>query len=347
VEEDGFETPMLCSELVVVLPAGHETPKNNARLMFDQSAVDAVKARDLQQREATKLTKEEAPAQEPELPVEETAHGEKISMSLAFEPADVKNLSKTGFAAVLVNDSNYYLALTFLTRADDTSLWTLAYQGTLEPNMVLDLATYTHEQLPGLSRVALQCVPFKKDKPFELKPAVSISRKLDLTKFYKLHCFRPGKYFDTPVLELPLLADDVVCGGVEENQLQKLAASFSTPEARAKTEPRRHRKSKNPADNPNVLLPLQEVDLHIASLTDSITGLENRDMMQLQLDTVRRNMNLHRRRKGQKIVFIHGKGDGVLRNAVRALLKKEYPQAEIQDASFREYGFGATLVTIH
>ncbi|MDE6770914.1 MAG: Smr/MutS family protein, partial [Muribaculaceae bacterium] len=47
------------------------------------------------------------------------------------------------------------------------------------------------------------------------------------------------------------------------------------------------------------------------------------------------------------IVFIHGKGEGVLRKAVLDLLKKEYPKAELQDASFREYGFGATLVTIH
>ena len=70
-------------------------------------------------------------------------------------------------------------------------------------------------------------------------------------------------------------------------------------------------------------------------------------MLNLQLDTVRKTMSQHSRRKGQKIVFIHGKGEGVLRKAVLELLKKEYPKAELQDASFREYGFGATLVTIH
>ena len=45
-------------------------------------------------------------------------------------------------------------------------------------------------------------------------------------------------------------------------------------------------------------------------------------------------------------MFIHGKGDGVLRREVLALLKKEYPEAKVQDASFREYGFGASLVTV-
>lgn len=67
----------------------------------------------------------------------------------------------------------------------------------------------------------------------------------------------------------------------------------------------------------------------------------------MQLDAVRKHMKDNSARIGQKIVFIHGKGEGVLRNAVLQLLKKEFPKAELQDASFREYGFGATLVTIH
>ena len=51
-------------------------------------------------------------------------------------------------------------------------------------------------------------------------------------------------------------------------------------------------------------------------------------------------------KKGQKIVFIHGKGDGVLRKAILQELKYKYKNYQSQDASFREYGFGATMVTI-
>ncbi len=50
--------------------------------------------------------------------------------------------------------------------------------------------------------------------------------------------------------------------------------------------------------------------------------------------------------KDKKIVFIHGKGDGVLRKAIEKELKTRYKQYYYQDASFREYGFGATMVTI-
>ena len=46
-------------------------------------------------------------------------------------------------------------------------------------------------------------------------------------------------------------------------------------------------------------------------------------------------------------MFIHGKGEGVLRKAIIDELKHSYKQCTFQDASFREYGFGATLITIH
>ena len=54
----------------------------------------------------------------------------------------------------------------------------------------------------------------------------------------------------------------------------------------------------------------------------------------------------YKNKKGQKIVFIHGKGDGVLRRAILDELKRKYKNYPSQDASFREYGFGATMVTI-
>jgi dsDNA-specific endonuclease/ATPase MutS2 len=52
------------------------------------------------------------------------------------------------------------------------------------------------------------------------------------------------------------------------------------------------------------------------------------------------------RKKGQRIVFIHGKGDGVLRKAILTELKTKYPACRWQDASFKEYGYGATMVTV-
>ena len=57
-------------------------------------------------------------------------------------------------------------------------------------------------------------------------------------------------------------------------------------------------------------------------------------------------MDAHLRNYGTRIVFIHGKGNGVLREALMKELNHRYKGHDVQDASFREYGFGATQVTI-
>ncbi len=357
VDDDGFETPILLKEVVVVLPAGHEPETKGARMMFDQKAFDAGR----KEPEAPKSVEPaknvaESPSAAGELPVEETSHGEKLNIVLAFEPSDVKHLDKSRFAAVLVNDSNYFLSFSFLRRGAEERGWTMVFSGTVAPNELIDLASLTHETLSGYEKVAFQCVAFKKDKLFTLQAPVSVSRKLDLTKFHKFHCFRAGLYFDNAVLEVPLVADGVASRPLEVNasELTEALAGGKIEKDAAKELSKKYKvdsgkkKQKgDPSENPHKLLPLIEVDLHIGELTDSLVGMEPKDMLEMQLAEVRRRMKENSSRLGQKIVFIHGKGEGVLRKSVLELLKKEYPKAELQDASFREYGFGATLVTIH
>lgn len=342
VEDNGFETPVLASDLVVVLPAGHEPAARGAKLMFDQSARDAATSRKPEPAPAPAAT------HTPELPAPDTDHGDKLSVAIAFEPASTRDLSRSSFNTVLVNDSNYWLDFCFSRRGDDERRWTVVFQGTLPPNELMDLCSLTHEQLPGMERIALQAFAYKKEKDFELKPVIDITRRLDLTKFHKLHCFRPGIYFDTPVMEVQLIKDDELQGRNNTKQSRTREQDVSLLAEKYKVDTRETKKRK-PADtnNPHKLLQPVEVDLHIAQLLDNTAGMDNTAMMQVQLDTVRRVMKEHSRRIGQKIIFIHGKGDGVLRKGVLALLRKEFPKATTQDASFREYGFGATLVTIH
>lgn len=89
------------------------------------------------------------------------------------------------------------------------------------------------------------------------------------------------------------------------------------------------------------------VDLHIHELMDTTAGMSNTDILMCQLDEFRKVMDANLRNRGQKIVFIHGKGEGVLRSAIVKELNTRYKGHDVQDASFREYGFGATQVTIH
>lgn len=370
VDDDGFETPVLLREIVVVMPAGHEQSASGHRPMFDQKAFDegrkiepleknSAKAPQGTPDAATKAQKKEEPRlpePQPAIFTEETSHGDKLNIVLAFEPTDVKHLDRSSFGAVLVNDSNYHLDYLFLRRAAEERGWTLVAQNTVLPNEMADLATLTHENLPQFERIAFQCVAYKKEKSFTLQAPVSISRRLDLTKFHKFHCFRPGLYFDNPVLEIDLVKDGVASKPLEVNAAELRDAMTAAPSEKEvaaqlskkyRVDKGKKQRQADPAMNPHKVLPLIEVDLHIGELTDTLAGMEPKDMLNMQLEAVRRHMRAHQGRIGQKIVFIHGKGEGVLRKAVLDLLKKEWPKAELQDASFREYGFGATLVTIH
>ncbi len=206
VEEDGFETPVLVSDLVVVLPAGHEPATKGATLMFDQKAYDDGK-KENRSKPVQKEPIAPVASMPMELPVEETAHGENINLVLAFEPHDIKALSKSKINVVLVNDSNYFISFCFLRRDNDQKGWVSVYQGEVAPNELIDLSTYSQETISELERIVFQAIAYKKEKTFQVKTPISVSKKLDLTKFFKVHCFRPGVYFDNPVIELPLYSE--------------------------------------------------------------------------------------------------------------------------------------------
>ncbi len=203
VEEDGFETPVLVNELVVVLPAGHEPDVKGASLMFDQKAFDEGKK---QTRENPKAAREaEAPREE--LPVVETERGERINVVLGFEPENIKDLTRTRIATVLVNDSNYFLSFNLMVRDEEAKAWRNLYQGEVSPNELIDCAVFTQDTISQMERVVFQAIAYKKGKAFQVKYPINVSKKIDLTKFFKLHCFRPGVYFDTPVIEIPIYSE--------------------------------------------------------------------------------------------------------------------------------------------
>ncbi|WP_431136617.1 Smr/MutS family protein [Psychroserpens mesophilus] len=92
-------------------------------------------------------------------------------------------------------------------------------------------------------------------------------------------------------------------------------------------------------------LPAMEVDLHIHKLTDSNRRMTNYDMLTLQLDTAKRQLEFAMRKRIQKIVFIHGVGEGVLKMELETLFRR-YDNIKYYDADLQKYGYGATEVYI-
>ena len=89
-----------------------------------------------------------------------------------------------------------------------------------------------------------------------------------------------------------------------------------------------------------------EVDLHSEKLGLSAV-MSPHDQKKRQLEEFRRTMNRYRNRRGTKLIFIHGKGEGILREAIRNELSHKYKSCTFCDASFATYGMGgATEVVV-
>ena len=96
----------------------------------------------------------------------------------------------------------------------------------------------------------------------------------------------------------------------------------------------------------NMKVPVREIDLHINKLIDSVIGLTNTEILTLQLSVFRRELNLAIKGNEREIIFIHGIGNGTLKGELRRVAEQEYKWCSQEDASFKEYGFGATRIRI-
>lgn len=350
-DADGFDIPVLIHECVVVDTDSYNIAKRPTPPAAPHPAKGRRDADDTANKEkdgrplptvaaAPAQTDEEDVADRPVTftprPVERRG-ADVLNVYLAYLPVDARELSDTAFEAYLVNDSNYYLHFTYLSVSGAGRQ--LRAEGTVEPNTKVFLEEFRRDALPELERVAVQFVAFKRDRLFQPKPAFDVELRLDGTKFYKLHTFGETDFFDEPALLCDVVRNDRAVRSVfvdAESLQQAMLKPKEIPARPVKSPARKAPKADGPL----------EVDLHAAEVLETTAGMSNKDILDYQLDIFRRTMDEHLKERGKRIVFIHGKGDGVLRQALLRELRTKYKSCQSQDASFREYGFGATMVTI-
>ena len=87
-----------------------------------------------------------------------------------------------------------------------------------------------------------------------------------------------------------------------------------------------------------------EVDLHIQEIVDDYGSLSPGEILELQMNKFYTGIENGLMNNLSKMVFIHGVGNGKLKYEMIKALNEKYPDLTFQDASFKEYGYGATLV---
>lgn len=370
-DEDGFQIPTPISDLVV-MSSGEEysssksaVKKGGAEPSPDNADLDtfnmSVKAKINAMSDDVLEDEEEYDAADREITykakVEERKGGNLLNLYYAFVPEDIQNFSKSSFACYLVNDSNYYVH--YLYMSVDGQSFKLRGEGELEPNTKLYVESFALDQLNEIDRVRFQLLSFKRDKDFVAKPVCDVQFRVDKVKFYKLHTFQTNDFFDTPSLLYPVVKNDEVAQlkPVEADKLiyieeeacekpKKGVLNSSTEVAYKKLKGLESLNTNKRAQSKKANDDVMVVDLHADELLETTVGMGTADILNYQLDFFRRTLEENKHNKGRRIVFIHGKGEGVLRHAIVNELRYRYKNYPYQDASFQEYGYGATQVTI-
>lgn len=330
LEEDGFETPVLRRDVVVVEETNeYNFPVANASKNKEVAVDTEAEARpSAPKHDNSDYTFDEK---------DETPEGEKLNLFLGFVPVDPKKLQVCDTDVYLVNDSNYYLDFTLVTGEEKA---VVKAHGTIEPQTKLFLESIKKTDLNEWEWVRFQALPYKRRDGYTIKRAVDVALKLNQTKFFKLHAFKENDYFDEDALLSTLLIND------EPDLTPRYECLESQPKAfqqAVKEKERKPQRTVSKSSKPNEVV---EVDLHINELIDNTRGLTNTEMLEYQLKAFRETMDKHIKQKGQRIVFIHGNGEGVLRKAIEDDLRRNYPTCKFYPAPFQKYGHGAKLVIV-
>ena len=311
--QDGFEIPYPISELVNI----SEAERIEKGIIHEQEITP------------TKLEQKPEPSKNEGMKL---AGKDSPDFYFCFVPEDSKNPLSGETTLYLINDSNFTL-LYHYSHVRDGSFNSVKY-GTVKPNSKVELENIDQSDLVDLPDFAFQLLYFL-DEEKEMHPSVSKKFKVSPVKFYKEKSFQPNVYFRKNAMVLQITPNILTTelDKLTEEDLKKVVAAKNSGipiQSKAKKKP-----------NETV-----EIDLHIQELIDNTDGLSNREILEIQLEKVEAEMNAAIKSRANKIVFIHGLGQGVLKQEVTNLLKSKFRKYYFQDASFKEYGYGATMVIL-
>ena len=256
------------------------------------------------------------------------------TLYLAFVPSNYNNLPDSHFDLYVVNDTQqtalYSVVFSYGERHSGIAA------GNCNPDTASPVGTYSLKEIDAIKSFQVQALFYQKGNCVP-RPVIDTCVKVAPATLCKGGAYQHVRWFASPALMRALDKESV-----EKEELVDIDPEQLLQAKKEKTDSQKpeHRPARRVVEN------VVEVDLHINSLLDSTAGMENKDMLEYQLDVFHKTMEEYKLRKGQKIVFIHGKGEGVLRQRILWELQTKYKRCNHQDASFKQYGYGATLVTI-
>lgn len=253
---------------------------------------------------------------------------------LAIVPDNFNNLPDSRYELFIVNDTAQTCLYSVAFRKNNQYTGILA--GNCSPGNVSSIGLYTLKEIDtNIQAISIQAIFFQKGITL-LKKAVEAELKLNAVNLCKTGAYKHTRWFNSISVLYPLDKENLIT--TKEIDGKQLRDAMKEKQTSGEYTPRRPQKQ----ITGNII----EIDLHSNEVLETTAGMDNKDILEYQLDVFRKTMDEYKLRKGQKIVFIHGKGDGILRQRLIWELQTKYKRHNHQDASFKQYGYGATMVTI-
>jgi hypothetical protein len=260
---------------------------------------------------------------------------------LAMVPADQEKPLQCPLDFFLVNHSDYELLFgLYLNRSGD--FFGTEY-GFVEADSMLFLAQVERTKIEDWLNGVVQMVFFGPGKAAPVQPA-SANIIFKPVKIYKEESFAFDSLLRKKAImvKLSLLEELLKKPGFAEltpENVKLLNEKISTGTRKPEPTP----KVESFLDKHKVDDRIAEVDLHINELIGNTAGLSNVDLLKIQMDYFRKCMEQAEVEKMTKMIFIHGVGQGTLKNELLRYLRNT-EGVEFYDAPYARYGLGATEV---
>jgi len=321
--QDGFDVPVMINEIIF---AESNEP---AEKVFNQNFEPTVNQEQSNDEDDSRNVK---------LQRFSSLHKNAFGIYLGYIPQDQVWLVKDAIDLYIVNYTDFEVMYNLAMEEEDGTFSGIDY-GSIAPFSKVHIAAIERNELEKWLKGYAQILFFKENDT-QIRLPLHAPFNVKLLRFLEKESYLPtnfsaergvfiylGKSFSTSISQQEVLKKDSQV--LEEAQV-KISQVVSKEAFIAPYKTDRF---------------TAEVDLHIESIVDDHSKMDKGQILEMQKQLFVRCLESAMTEKLQKVIFIHGVGNGSLKSEINLILK-QYPDIHYFDASMQKYGCGATEVLI-
>lgn len=301
--------------------------------------------------------------------------GEQLQVHVAYLPVSYEHFGQSPYETYLINESNYHLLFTYSTTTIAGG-YKLRSAGVLEPDMRVLVEEFDASEINDHAISHFQFIAYKPERTYRSMPPVERQVRMDVVKLVKRHAFRENPFFDEDALVIPVLeaydgtrqapAEEPTpapnrSGALPQRAIERTAQATvaqkgaqkasQKPTKKASAKPQSESKRPDTPVAPQAApaateQTIEKVGLEAERILPNTTGMTPHEVLLYQLKNFRRELDKRLDRRGSKVVFIHGAGQGVLHQLIINRIEQDYPMVQYRDVTFDGFPMGAIEVTI-